>query len=106
MSVVGVGVGGRPFCKKCIRSLLLLGPVRIVPPPQGAEGHSRRLSVTQLSLWLAASAPGLACAVTGARQPSYVTDVAAVLRLPPLPAPRVTAAVRTVEAALQEMGMR
>eukprot|EP00667_Euglena_gracilis_P013498 EG_transcript_13925 len=73
---------------------------------QGAEGHSRRLSVTQLSLWLAASAPGLACAVTGARQPPYVTDVAAVLRLPPLPAPRVTAAVRTVEAALQEMGMR
>eukprot|EP00668_Euglena_longa_P029341 GGOE01036687.1.p1 GENE.GGOE01036687.1~~GGOE01036687.1.p1 ORF type:complete len:417 (+),score=122.88 GGOE01036687.1:87-1253(+) len=73
---------------------------------QGTEGHSRRLTVAQLALWLAASAPGLACSVTGTRQPPYVDDMLTVLGLPPLPAERVTAVVRTVDAALQEMGVR
>jgi len=81
----------------------LLRRVLLEALAQGPEALPAR-SLQQLALQLALSAPSVSCCLCGARTEKYVEDVAAVLRLPPLPAEQVSRALLAVRSAAEELG--
>eukprot|EP00440_Ansanella_granifera_P050391 gb/GFBE01054612.1/.p1 GENE.gb/GFBE01054612.1/~~gb/GFBE01054612.1/.p1 ORF type:complete len:439 (+),score=84.49 gb/GFBE01054612.1/:1-1317(+) len=61
-------------------------------------------SLQCLALRLSASAPGVACSLTGARRESYVADVSEVLRSAPFSEEQVRRAMLAVRSAAEELG--
>lgn len=70
------------------------------------EGALWRMSLQTLALWTAASAPGVATCLVGARTEAYVDEMIAVAALPRLQPETVLTAFRNAEDALRELTPR